>query len=136
MSPRRSRLLTFVCALVLGLWLGFSAGACTLMHASRVPEIVRTTTHDRVEVWKSVEQRWPIADDGLTAELWADSSAWEAVERGAGDGAPEAFVTTVRAQKVVTAESARRLGEFLPTEKADLVRALRESWERLESYYR
>lgn len=135
MSPRRSRLLTFVCALVLGLWLGFTAGACTLMHASRVPEVVRTTTHDRVEVWKGIEQRWPIADEGLTAELWADSSAWEAVERGAGGGAPEKFVATVRTQKAVTAESARRLGEFSATEKADLVRALREAWERLGSYY-
>jgi hypothetical protein len=122
--------------LVLGLWLGATVTACTLLHASRVPEIVRTTTHDRVEVWKGIEQRWPIADDGLAAELWADSSAWEAVERGAGNGAPEAFVTTVRTQKVVTAESARRIGEFSPTEKADLVRALRESWERLGSYYR
>lgn len=132
---RRSHGLVAACALVFGLWAGFSVAACTLMHAASVPELVRQATTARHEVWKGIEARWPVPDDELREALQEDSEAWATVESQASDGAPAAFRDVVRTEKIVTKVAANRLDEFAPIEKLDLVRALRDAWARLEGYY-
>jgi hypothetical protein len=132
---RRSHGLLAACALVFGLWLGVSVTACTLLHASNVPALVRQATTDRHEVWTGIEARWPVPDDELRSALQEDSETWASIETQASEGAPSAFMDVVRSQKLVTKVSASRLDEFAPIEKLDLVRALRDVWARLEGYY-